>query len=139
MNLNTITTAPGAAIGSEYDLLPAKRLIAQAGERQPTPAIDDDERAMIHRITDLAIAVTAAGRYIADVDFHGHAGQFALTTLPVGQDYGESGQYRRVVHMDQLDGPLFDLRKGLDGLCHMITHLEALLAQGPADHQEASS
>ena len=127
--MTIFTTMPGAVIGSETDVLPPKRPLALDDAPQGRAGLlDSDVNAMLHRITDLAIDVTAAGRYVADAEFRGHTSEFTISTLPAGGNYGGLGHYRRYVYLD-LGGPDETLRE-------MITHLEALLAEGHAESQE---
>ncbi|MDR5867267.1 hypothetical protein [Halomonas koreensis] len=100
--------------------------------------IDANIRLMIHRITDLAIDVTAAGRYVADADFHGHVCQFQVTTRPVGQGYGSPGQYTRRIYLNQI-GVLITPAQATGVLRAMLCHLEVLLAEGPATQEDQPS
>lgn len=93
-----------------------------------TTRIQSAMRFTIARITDLALDVAMQGRHDTAINVSGRHLVYSLNTAPVGSVFTDPAA--RSFHT-YIGHP-----EAADGLREMLVHLEALLAEGPADNQE---
>ena len=127
MNIDTITTSPGASTGSESDTLPPSTTL---GEHQPerqhnsNMRVSSEHRAMIARIADLAIDVSLAGKYHASVSLVTSCWDFSVYVCRVGETatnaiYGQHAYLKWENDADHAPN---------NALPEMIANLEALIS-----------
>ncbi len=126
--MNMLTTLPGAAIGSESDTLPPKLTLVQLTGEGPVThqAPDLGLDAMIARLLSLAIRVTAAGHYIASVEYHGAVESVSVDTHLADEPCnGPSASWHRL-YLNWI-GDCITLAEARAELEAMVAHLEQLL------------
>ena len=124
----------GASTGSESDTLPPNTTL---GEHQPerqhnsTMRVSSEHRAMIARITDLAIDVSLAGKYHANVSLVTSCWDFSVYVCRVGQDATNAiyGKYAYLHWENDADA------SPDNALPEMIANLEALLIESVQEGQ----
>ena len=134
MNIDTITTSPGASTGSESDTLPPNTTL---GEHQPerqhnsTMRVSSEHRAMIARITDLAIDVSLAGKYHVNVSFVTSCWDFSVYVCRVGETATNAiyGQHAYLHWANDADA------SPDNALPDMLANLEAMLAESVPEVQ----
>jgi len=134
VNIDTITTSPGASTGSESDTLPPSTTL---GEHQPerqhnsNMRVSSEHRARVARIADLAIDVTLAGKYHASVSLVTSCWDFSVCVCRVGQSATNAiyGQHAYLNWENDAD------HAPDNALPEMIANLEALLAESRQEVQ----
>ncbi|APC45923.1 hypothetical protein QHH_11 [Halomonas phage QHHSV-1] len=155
MNLNTITTAPGAAIGAETDTLPAKvaQLPGQHGaERAPTTTgtvVTTAQRVaetydkhgispalviQLQHIQELALAINLQGRYHISTSLMGLSGHqdFSILGKTVEAEWTDKPSAIQARWVDIRPGDDAAMREAHARLANAAADLMALLEEVPA-------
>ncbi len=136
--MNMLTTLPGAAIGSDSDVLAPKLTLEQMAHdigmahRVPEAMLGlrqaprTEIRQRMAHIMHLAMDVTAAGRYIADAEYHGSVESFSVLTYLADEPCNGPSSIRHYFYLDCI-GDRISVDEAHAELEAMIAHLEQLL------------